>query len=806
MGENKGKRSGRLTTVSGCRVDAGGAATRLEVMPEDWPIIEAVKVVLYRVDIEGRWSCLDSAWTAVTGFSAAESIGRPFASFFHPEEQEKYRELFQKIMAGEIESGWSQGRYFTKQGKLRWLEMHFKQLVAAGGAVSGITGTMLDITGYLLATQASVVSERRYGQLFRDSRAVKLVVDPDGGWIIDANQAAADFYGYSVAELKALKVFDISATPAEKLLEYLAASRICKSYVFSPVEHRMQNGSRRYVEVFTTTVDIGGRTLLQPIIFDVTDRRRLEEELENSQERLALVLAGAKAGVWDWDMVSGQVYYDRRWKAIIGYADNEIGSGFEEWRSRWHPADAARIEQAMADYQAGRTDKYEIEYRLRHKDGTYRWILATGKLTCDQSRRPIRWVGSIIDITDRKHTEELLLASETKLRDFAQAVPDVSFILDEDGLCIEAFGSNEQHMPLAKADPPGRTLQELLPVEDAEKLLALIRQTASTGRPGFFARERQAADGATLFIEGWTAPMKYTANGKRTVALVVSDVTGRRRAEAMLDYAYRLRRRSDFLNDLIAGKLAAREQDGYYDHSLGLGSPAPTFCCLALNDGPDGGNGYSRDEASLGVQRLREKAIQAIDGLADMVAWDCREGIGVLCRLPDGGERAQGSLATAAAIQSRLKQFFPESPIYVGISEFCPAGDVRIMFREAFSALLAARCGTGDQTVVHYRDAGIFQFLPAAGSREQALEFVNRQLGRLLEYDWRRGTDYLGTLEELLNGSSVRETAAKLFLHPKTLLFRRKRIQVILGASLDSPETRLALALAIKLLHLYNKF
>lgn len=805
MGAGTARQADEKTSTD-WRGDGEDQVISLETPEQGWSKIENMKVCAYRTDTDGRWTFLESAWTAITGFSVAQNIGRPFYDLFHPEEREKCREPFRRLIAGELESDRGQLRYFTKQGELRWLEVHIRPLLAADGTVSGTTGILLDVTDRVLVYQAIASSERRYRQLFRSSRAVKMVVDPDDGRIIDANKAAADFYGYSVSELKTLRMFDLSATPAEGIRKYLTTARGSKSHVYSPVQHRLKDGSLRYVEAFTTSVKIGGKTLLHPIIFDVTARRRLEAELAKSQERLELVLDGAKAGVWDWDMAGGSVYYDKCWKAILGYADDEIGSGFEEWRSRWHPADAARIDRAMADYREGRTDKYAIEHRLRHKDGSYRWILATGKITCDRLGRAIRWTGFNIDITDRKLTEELLVASETKLRDFAQAVLDASFIVDEDGLCVEAFGNTQKLVALAQVDLPGRTVRELLPADEAGRLLEEIRQTTDTGQPCCFAWER-LTDGPAIIFEGRTAPMKHMVNGKKTVALVVNDVTERHQAEKMLDYAYRLRRRNDFINDMIEGKSVVYERDRYYAQTLGLDSPAPTFCCVIINDLLDSSTGYHRGGKSLDMQKLKEKSIQALDELANAIAWDCRDGIGVFCRLPAGGGSAADSLATAAAIKGRLQPFFPESPLFVGVSDiYNPAGNLGKMYREAYCSVLAARCDVDAKPVIHYRDAGIFQFLPAVGSRELAMEFVERQLGRLLEYDWHKGTDYLVTLAELLRGASVRKTAEKLFLHPKTLLFRRKRIEAMLRVSLEAPETRLALALAIKLLRLYNKF
>jgi PAS domain S-box-containing protein len=140
-----------------------------------------------------------------------------------------------------------------------------------------------------------------------------------------------------------------------------------------------------------------------------------------AHERFDLAVRGSNTGIWDWDIPNGVVWFSPRWKAIVGHADDEIRHAYGEWESRLHPDDMPRTLAALEAYLGGRTPDYEVEFRMRHKDGTYRWILARGIALRDASGKPYRMAGSHLDITQQKQQWAELQASlaekETLLRE-----------------------------------------------------------------------------------------------------------------------------------------------------------------------------------------------------------------------------------------------------------------------------------------------------------------------------------------------------------------------------------------------------
>ncbi len=151
------------------------------------------------------------------------------------------------------------------------------------------------------------------------------------------------------------------------------------------------------------------------------------EERSRAREQLELVIRGTDAGIWDWNMLTNDVYLSPRWKTMLGFQDHEIDNRFEAWESRIHPEDHSRSLAMFRDYVAGKRDFYELEHRLRHRDGHYRWVLSRGLVLRDAAGRPVRIAGSNLDITALKQTEVALRESE---RHFNAAFDDSPIGMD----------------------------------------------------------------------------------------------------------------------------------------------------------------------------------------------------------------------------------------------------------------------------------------------------------------------------------------------------------------------------------------
>ncbi len=151
-------------------------------------------------------------------------------------------------------------------------------------------------------------------------------------------------------------------------------------------------------------------------------------ELRNSRERYALAVRGANDGIWDWDIPSQRIYLSPRWKRIVGDPDDTVGDSPQEWLGRVHDEDIDGLREAIGAHLDGHAPHLEVEHRMRHRDGTYRWVLSRGVAIPNANGKASRMAGSMTDITDRKAAEGRLL--HNSLHDALTGLPNRALFMD----------------------------------------------------------------------------------------------------------------------------------------------------------------------------------------------------------------------------------------------------------------------------------------------------------------------------------------------------------------------------------------
>ncbi|MCC6698307.1 MAG: PAS domain S-box protein [Candidatus Hydrogenedentes bacterium] len=249
-----------------------------------------------------------------------------------------------------------------------------------------------------------------------DAAVNAVVITDTTGRIEWANSAFSTLTGYSLDEVigrnpnKLIKSDAHDDAYYENMWTTILDGRVWRGEVIN----RKKDGTLYTEEMSITPVrdDAGAIVRFVAIKQDITERKRAEETLREAEERLRRAVSAGSVGLWDWNLRTHAMHYSAECKRQLGYAEEEIGDAFSEWVDRLHPDDREsalhNVNRSLANPQI----PYGQEFRLQHKDGSYRWILVQGTLMLDEEGKPARMLGTNIDITERKRLEEQFLQAQ----------------------------------------------------------------------------------------------------------------------------------------------------------------------------------------------------------------------------------------------------------------------------------------------------------------------------------------------------------------------------------------------------------
>ena len=348
------------------------------------------------------WRLVDANPPALKtwGRSSVDEIrGKTTDEIFGEGATEHYLPVVRKIF--------SEGTSHSYEDYFPHLDRYFRFTSVPFGEYFITTGA--DITEVKKANEVLRASEERFRLLFEAHEAAMLLIEPDGGQILDANIAATHFYGYSRRQLQKMRIQEINQLPLERVASERkrAADRTKSVFIF---QHRLASGEVRDVEVYSSPVTIRGRSTLFSIIHDVTARLRTEEALRQSREDLDRAQAVGQIGWWRLDTRENVLTWSDESYRIFGVPKGAPMT-YESFLACVHPDDREYVD---TQWQAGvRGEPYDIEHRVL-VEGQVRWVREKAFLEHDASGKLLGGFGITQDITDLKLAAQALRESEAE--------------------------------------------------------------------------------------------------------------------------------------------------------------------------------------------------------------------------------------------------------------------------------------------------------------------------------------------------------------------------------------------------------
>jgi diguanylate cyclase (GGDEF)-like protein/PAS domain S-box-containing protein len=376
-----------------------------------------------------------------------------------------------------------------QQGQIT-LRFFLFALLALGVVIGGSSQSILE---KLMVTQRSSMENMgRYRAVVEQITEGMIQVDDANKVILEANPSFSTLLGYEPEVMVGMSLYQLAAQEPASLDQDFAKLLVSSQCFIGERCYRRKDGSLLDVDVSASHIHYGGRGVLVVVMRDITARKQAEKALRESEERFDLATHGANDGLWDWDMRKNEIYFSTRWKSMLGYAENEIGSSPQEWFDLVHPEDLPGMQVQIHAHLESLSGHFLSEHRMRHRDGSYRWILTRGQAVWSPDGQPYRMAGSQTDITERKHTEEQY--RHDAFHDALTGLPNRALFMDRLGQSVERSKRRSDYLFALLFldfdrfkvinDSLGHTTGDLLLINAARRLESCIRPMDTIARLG----------------------------------------------------------------------------------------------------------------------------------------------------------------------------------------------------------------------------------------------------------------------------------------------------------------------------------
>ncbi|MBK8026577.1 MAG: PAS domain S-box protein [Chloroflexi bacterium] len=490
---------------------------------------------IYMLDPGGRVVSWNGGGERIFGYRADEVIGTHFSRFFPGGFASAEGPLQQALRAGRFsDEGWR----VRKDGSRFWANGTITPLRDEHGAVRGFAKVTHDVTDRMQVEEALLVSEARFRALFEQSPLVIQVFDTSGKTIA-VNPAFEKAFGTSEGSAQTYNILEKAKQNYGALqthIDQLLAGGIIHTL---PIPLETNGGPHSvnlpWIEItgYPVKNDTGEVQEIVLLARDVTDRMRTQEALRESEARFRNMADHAPVMVWVTELDGSCSYLSETWYDFTGQTP-EASLGFG-WLEAVHPDDRLHTELVFRNALEKRL-AFRLEYRLRDRNGAYHWAIDSARPRLDVNGGFLGYIGSVMDITERKQAEDALQASELKYRTLFNSM-DQGFCICE--LLVDAAGEPvdyrfvevnrmfEPHTGLVNAT--GRTALELVPNLE-HHWIETYGRVALTGEPFHFVQGSEA-------MERWFDVHAFRI-GKpedRRFAILFTDITSRRQAEEILN-------------------------------------------------------------------------------------------------------------------------------------------------------------------------------------------------------------------------------------------------------------------------------
>jgi PAS domain S-box-containing protein len=462
--------------------------------------------------------------------SALQDDPLDFIAIIHPDDRERVLETMKRH--NENKQGFhNEYRIVWPSGEIRWIRSRTFPILDETGRAHQVAGIAEDFTEQKIAEEKLRLSELQLRQIIDLVPHAIFVKDREGRFLL-VNKAKADFYGTTVDRLTEALQSDIHSRKdqVERMQFDDRAVLDLNRPKLIPEEEVVDAAGNRHI---LQTIKIpfigaeGGPTAILGVSTDITERKRVENALSLSEERLRRSLHYANIGNWDWNIQTNALYWSEPVARLFGYEGGVEETTYSKFLDAVHPDDRQLVEDAVKDcVESGRD--YDIEHRVVWPDGTLHWLHESGGVVYDEEERAIRMLGVVRDITRSKLAEQALMESEQKYRVVMENASDAILLGTMSGWIIDANRRAEELLSYSRDELLKMHGTAIHPKEEHPTLVAAFQDLATKGS-SLYEHLVLRKDGSVVNAEVAATTIEY--QGKKIVMAIFRDITARKLAE-----------------------------------------------------------------------------------------------------------------------------------------------------------------------------------------------------------------------------------------------------------------------------------
>jgi len=484
----------------------------------------------------GRFLRINQHYCEMLGYSPEEMLRLDFQTITHPEDLQEDLDNMALLLSGRLRTFRMEKRLLRKDGTVVWVRLAVVPLWAENAPVTCHLAFVEDATEWVRAEAERRHTEHelrrleeRFSKLYYASPFAILLTTYPEGRIVEANDAFLQLFDFGRADILGKTTKEISFwadfSDRRRMFKCLKQDGSVRNMEFV---FRTRSGDRRTLLLSLELIRLEGQVHSLGMLIDISARKRAEEALRKSEERYELVMRGVSDGIWDWNVVTNEEYHSPRWNEILGYAADDLPPDSSSFFDLIHPDDKGAVDRAIADHFE-RNQRYAVELRMRRKDGSHSWILTRGEAVRDSAGRPVRMVGSITDIGERKQAEQALHDSEHRYRAFIDTCADAVFLLDSAGNIRSANPAAARMHGYDSEELLAMNIRDIDVPDDARRVAERMRRFQA-GETLHFELLHRRKDGTTFPLEVVATPLQV---GDETFVLAFDrDITERKQAES----------------------------------------------------------------------------------------------------------------------------------------------------------------------------------------------------------------------------------------------------------------------------------